>query len=42
MTSRRALLKVVWEQNRVGLVLIALLLLICSGFYLAEDQFCRS
>lgn len=39
MSSRSALLKVVWEQNRTCLVLIALLLLICSGLYLFEDHF---
>ena len=39
MSSRSALLKVVWEQNRGILVVLALLLLACGGLYLAEDRF---
>jgi type IV pilus assembly protein PilO len=39
MTSRRALLKVVWEQNRVILIFLAALLLTYSIFYLVESRF---
>lgn len=39
MSSRSALLMVVWEQNRGILVVLVLLLLACGGFYLAEDRF---
>ncbi len=39
MSSRRALLRIVWEQNRFLLILILLLLLVCGGFYLATDRF---
>ncbi|HEY5672978.1 MAG TPA: type 4a pilus biogenesis protein PilO [Malonomonas sp.] len=39
MASRRALLKVVWEQNRFLLISVVALLLACAGFYFAEDRF---
>ena len=39
MSSRRTLLKVVWEQNRGILIALMLLLLVCVGFYLADDLY---
>ena len=42
MTSRRALLRIVWEQNRILLIFIVVLLLVCGGFYLATDRFVGS
>jgi type IV pilus assembly protein PilO len=39
MLLRRALLKVVWEQNRNILVTLSLLLLVCGGFSLADNLY---
>lgn len=39
MSASKTILKVVWEQNRGMLIVLATLLIVCTGLFLTEDQF---